>query len=128
MTVAECINAPVKSMFVYKECTACPSKGNGYAAGPTGDGTNDVLVSCVVDTGTLADSVADTVKEVVDTTSSEKSSTASEEGASEGWWIPVNTSKHTKTIVSLNPGNAPLASAVSVPTLPSLTSLTYSSA
>lgn len=114
-------------MLTYKECTAIPSKCEGYAAGPTGDGTNDVFVPCVVDTGTLADGVADTVCEVVDTTSSEKSSTASEEGATEGCCIPVNTSKHTKTMVSLNPGNAPSASAVSVPPFPSLTPLPYPS-
>lgn len=52
-------------------CSACATcETSGYIAGPTGDGTNDVVVTCVSDRGTLADLVADTVKELVDTTPS----------------------------------------------------------
>lgn len=125
--VAKWIIAPLKSILYQKiETTTSPQEQQNMA-GPSGDGTNDVVVSCQLDTGTLADLVADTVKESVDTTSSEKDSTASEDGASEGCKMPGNTIKHTKTIVSLNPGNTPSATVVSVPSFPSLTTLTYSS-
>lgn len=47
-----CANAPVKSIFEYKVCTALSSCCEGYRAGHTGDGANDSLVTYVSETVT----------------------------------------------------------------------------
>ncbi len=60
-----------------------------------GDGTNDVFVSCRVDTGPVTGSGMDAVKDVLDTTTSDNNSVLTACVASHGRNTPKSTCKPT---------------------------------